>query len=39
VLASQVVRTGDRERARVGRELHESVAQAIAALRYQLIAI
>lgn len=39
VLASQVVRTGDRERARVGRELHDSVAQAIAALRYQLIAI
>jgi signal transduction histidine kinase len=39
VLASEVVRTGDRERARVGRELHDSVAQAIAALRYQLIAI
>jgi two-component system sensor histidine kinase UhpB len=39
MLASEVVRTSDRERARVGRELHDSVAQAIAALRYQLIAI
>jgi signal transduction histidine kinase len=39
MLASEVVRTGDRERARVGRELHDSIAQALAALRYQLIAI
>jgi signal transduction histidine kinase len=38
-LATEVVRTGDRERARLGRELHDSVAQSIAALRYQLIAI
>jgi signal transduction histidine kinase len=38
-LASEVVRTGDRERARVGKELHDSVAQSLAALRYQLIAI
>lgn len=39
VLAKEVVRTGDRERARVGKELHDSVAQSLAALRYQLIAI
>jgi signal transduction histidine kinase len=39
ILASELVRAGDRERARVGRDLHDSVAQAIAALRYQLIAI
>lgn len=39
LLASELVRTGDRERARVGKELHDSVAQTIAALRYQLIAI
>ena len=39
VLASEIVRTGDRERARVGKELHDSVAQSLAALRYQLIAI
>ena len=38
-LASEVVRAGDRERARVGKELHDSVAQSLAALRYQLIAI
>jgi signal transduction histidine kinase len=38
-LAKEVVRTGDRERSRVGKELHDSVAQAIAAIRYQLIAI
>jgi signal transduction histidine kinase len=38
-LAKEVVRTGDRERSRVGKELHDSVAQALAALRYQLIAI
>ena len=39
VLASELVRTGDRERSRVGKELHDSVAQSLAALRYQLIAI
>jgi len=39
LLAKEVVRTGDRERSRVGKELHDSVAQSLAALRYQLIAI
>jgi len=39
VLASEIVRTGDRERSRVGKELHDSVAQSVAALRYQLVAI
>ena len=38
-LAKEVVRTGDRERSRVGKELHDSVAQSLAAIRYQLIAI
>jgi signal transduction histidine kinase len=38
-LASAVVRTSDRERSRVGKELHDSIAQSIAALRYELIAI
>jgi len=38
-LAKEVVRTGDRERSRFGRELHDSIAQSLAALRYQLIAI
>ena len=38
-LAKEVLRTGDRERSRVGKELHDSVAQSLAALRYQLIAI
>jgi signal transduction histidine kinase len=38
-LAKEVVRSGDRERSRVGKELHDSVAQSIAALRYQLIAL
>ena len=38
-LAQQVVRNGDRERSRVGKELHDSIAQSLAALRYQLIAI
>lgn len=38
-LATEVVRTGDRERARVGKELHDSIAQSLAAIRYQLIAI
>ena len=39
MLASEVVRTSDRERSRVGRELHDSIAQSLAALRYQLVAI
>ena len=38
-LAKEVVRTGDRESSRVGKELHDSIAQSLAALRYQLIAI
>jgi len=38
-LASEVVRAGDRERSRVGKELHDSVAQSLAAIRYQLTAI
>jgi signal transduction histidine kinase len=38
-LAQEVVRSGDRERSRVGKELHDSIAQSLAALRYQLIAI
>ena len=38
-LAKEVVRTGDRERSRVGKELHDSIAQSLAAIRYQLIAI
>lgn len=39
ILASEIVRTGDRERSRVGKELHDSIAQSLAALRYQIIAI
>jgi two-component system sensor histidine kinase UhpB len=39
VLASEVVRNGDRERSRVGKELHDSIAQSLAALRYQLVAV
>ena len=39
MLASEVVRAGDRERSRVGKELHESVAQSLSAIRFQLIAI
>jgi signal transduction histidine kinase len=39
VLASEIVRTGDRERSRLGKELHDSIAQSLAAVRYQLIAI
>src|SRR6476469_8070469 len=38
-LAQEVVRSGDRERSRVGKELHDSIAQSLAALRYQLIAV
>jgi signal transduction histidine kinase len=39
MLASEVVRAGDRQRSHVGKELHDSIAQSLAALRYQLIAI
>jgi hypothetical protein len=38
-LAKEVVRIGDRERSLVGKELHDSIAQSLAALRYQLIAV
>ena len=38
-LASAVVKAGDKERARIGHELHDSIAQSVAALRYQLVAI
>lgn len=37
-LASEVIRAQDGERARIGRELHESIAQSLAALTYQLTA-
>ncbi|HEX6807401.1 MAG TPA: ATP-binding protein [Gemmatimonadaceae bacterium] len=37
-LAAQVIRVGDRERAAFAAELHDSTAQAIAAVSYQLIA-
>ena len=37
-LATEVIRAEDRERARIGRELHDSIAQALAALTYQLTA-
>jgi signal transduction histidine kinase len=37
-LATEVIRAEDRERARVGRELHDSIAQALAAVTYQLTA-
>jgi signal transduction histidine kinase len=37
-LATEVIRAEDRERARIGRELHDSIAQGIAALTYQLAA-
>jgi signal transduction histidine kinase len=39
VLAKEIVRTGDRERSRVGRELHDSIAQSLAAIRYRLVGI
>jgi signal transduction histidine kinase len=38
-LAAAVVRAGDRERARVGHELHDSIAQSVAAIRFQLLAL
>lgn len=37
-LATEVIRAEDRERARIGRELHDSIAQGIAAVTYQLAA-
>ena len=37
-LASQAIRTGDRERAALAAELHDSTAQSIAGISYQLIA-
>ena len=37
-LASEVIRAQDGERARIGRELHESIAQSLAAVTYQLSA-
>lgn len=38
-LAAEVIRTGDRERARVAHELHDSTAQVLAALVLQLSAV
>lgn len=37
-LASEVIRAEDRERSRIGRELHDSIAQSLAALIYQVAA-
>lgn len=37
-LAAQAIRAGDRERAALASELHESTAQSIAGISYQLIA-
>jgi signal transduction histidine kinase len=38
-LAAEVIRSGDRERAQLARELHDSTAQSLAALVYQLTAL
>jgi signal transduction histidine kinase len=38
-LASQVIRAGDEERARIARELHDSTAQTIAAVKLELTAL
>lgn len=38
-LAAEVIRTGDRERARVAHELHDSTAQGLAAVVLQLSAV
>jgi two-component system sensor histidine kinase UhpB len=38
-LASEVIKTGDRERSALARELHDSTAQHLAALLYQLSAV
>ena len=37
-LAAEVISAGDRERAHIARELHDSAAQSLVALVYQLIA-
>lgn len=37
-LASEVIRAEDREADRIGRELHDSIAQSLAGLTYQLAA-
>ena len=37
-LAADVISSGDRERARIARELHDSTAQSLAALMFQLSA-
>ena len=37
-LSAEIIRIGDRERANVSRQLHESLAQSLAALTYQLSA-
>ena len=38
-LAAEVISAGDRERAHIARELHDSAAQSLAALVYQLSAV
>ena len=38
-LAAEVIRVGDAERARIARELHDSTAQTLAALKLQLAAM
>jgi len=38
-LAAQTIRAQDEERSRIARELHDSVAQSLAALGYQLAAL
>ena len=38
-LASQAIRAGDEERARIARELHDSTAQTIAAVKLELTAL
>ncbi|MBX6332773.1 MAG: HAMP domain-containing protein [Gemmatimonadaceae bacterium] len=38
-LAAEVIRSGDRERAQLAHELHDSTAQSLAALVYQLTAL
>ena len=38
-LASEVIRAGDRQRAQIGRELNESIAQVLAALAFETSAL
>ena len=38
-LAADVIHAGDRERARIARELHDSTAQSLAAISYHLTAL